>query len=281
MIETKEETYHGVWYLPDSDSRKLQGYVLLTDFTVSLHLTDPHDRNLEEKGNRQIDELKYPVIHGIGRYGEKITLYECRGISDHFEAKLMLYGDSHYSSFHNQKFRILGVHIPLFDSWISNQSFRMENCNSGFSINYNPPEEITFELNEHVSLNIQFECFPPSTENRNKLTLHHFALVQFVSTSEEGMAFAELFKYLRYFQQLVSFLARDGANISTARVYPSIENFKRDKFLGTMIYGALPFNKFQYDDFHWKYLVQKSDILPNIESFFKNWFVFASTVKKS
>lgn len=96
MIEGKEEIYHGVWFLPDSQV-KIQGHLTVTDFVIELHLTDPTNQELSERiTDSDIDELKYPVIHGRGRFGEKITLYDCSGFMESFNAKLMLYGDDHY-----------------------------------------------------------------------------------------------------------------------------------------------------------------------------------------
>lgn len=92
------------------------------------------------------------------------------------------------------------------------------------------------------------------------------------------MNLADLMKYLLYFQQLVSFLSKDGSNVSAARVYTTVEHYQRNKFLGTMVYGGIPFNKFEYpiQDRHQKYLVHRSDVNDNLETFFKNWFDFAA-----
>lgn len=278
MIEIKEETYHGVWFLPDSKIA-IQGHLLVTDFVIELHLTDPNNRELSEKTEvSDIDERKYPVIHGLGRLGEKITLYDCSGFSDSFNARLMLYGDEYHKDFNEEKFKILGVHIPYFDSWISNDSFKKATSEAGFSIEYRTPDKINIALSDSLDLSIDFECFSPSTEKRNKITLHQFALVHFIAKDARGMILAELIKYLLYFQQLVSFLSRDGANVSAARVYTKVEHFTRDKFLGTMIYGGTPFNKFEYliEDRHRKYLITKSDVNESLETFFKNWFGFAA-----
>src|SRR3569833_1424051 len=190
----------------------------------------------------------------------------------------MLYGDEYYKDFDIQKFKILGVHIPYFDSWISNDSFNKITDAAGFSIVYNSPEKVHVELDEWIELVIDFESFPPATEHRIKINLHQFALVNFVAKDADGMTLSELFKYLLYFQQLVSFLARDGANVSAARVYHDHDQFKRNKFLGTMIYGNMPFNIFEFplEDRHRNYLIKKADINENFGGFLTNWFGFAS-----
>jgi len=278
MVETKEETYHGIWFLPNSQIT-VQGHLTLTDFIIELHLTDPNNRKLsEEEVARDIEELRYPVIHGLGNYGEKITLYDCSGFIDSFNARLMLYGDEYYSAFNEQKFKIIGVHIPGFDGWISSDSFKKVSKSAGFSIEYTAPEKLTMALSDSIDINIDFECFQPSTENRNKITLHEFALVNFIAKDAEGIHLSEFMKYLLYFQQLVSFLSKDGANVSAARVYTSVEQYTRNKFLGTMVYGGVPFNKFEYplQDRHRKYLVSRADVDDGLEAFFGKWFSFAA-----
>jgi hypothetical protein len=278
MVETKEETYHGVWFLPDSQIF-VQGLLSVTDFVIDLRLTDPNDRGLSERfeGN-DIDEKKYPVIHGLGRYGEKITLYDCSGFLDSFNARLMLCGNEYYKPFNEQKFKILSVHIPSFDSWISHDSFKKTISDTGFSIDYESPKRLTIDLSDSVDLSIDFECFEPSTEKRNKITLHQFALVNFTTKDADGMNLPELMKYLLYFQQFVSFLAKDGSNVSSVRVYNTVENYYRNKFLGTMVYGGTPFNKFEFpiQDRHRNYLIGRKDINDNLVTFFKNWFDFAA-----
>ncbi|WP_316740637.1 HEPN domain-containing protein [Pedobacter antarcticus] len=278
MIETKEETYHGVWFLPNSQVT-VQGHLTITDFVIELQLTDPNSRQFSEKAEgSDIEELKYPVIYGYGNYGEKITLYDCSGFIDSFNARLMLYGDAHYKAFDEQKFKILGVHIPSFDSWISSNSFKKAANKDGFSIEYQKPDKLNIVLNDSLDLSIDFECFEPSTEKRNKIKLHQFALVNFISKDAEGMNLEELLKYLLYFQQLVSFLSRDGANVSAARVYTTVEHYEKNKFLGTMVYGGTPFNKFEYpiQERSRKYIVNRADVNDKLETFFKNWFSFAA-----
>jgi hypothetical protein len=278
MVEAKEEIYHGVWFLPDSQVQ-IQGHLTVTDFVIELHLTDPPNRKLSERvTGSDIDECKYPVIHGLGRFGEKITLYDCSGFMESFNAKLMLYGDDYYKGFTEQKFKVLGVHIPNFDNWISSESFKKTTSREGFSIEYLTPEKLNIVLNDNIDISIDFECLLPSTEKRNKITLHQFALVNFIAKSEEGMPLAELMKYLLHFQQLVSFLAKDGANISATRVYTTVEHYNRDKFLGTMIYGGTPFNKFEFPvhDRHRKYLVSRKDLHDNLDDFIISWFSFAT-----
>lgn len=276
MIEIKEETYHGLWYLPDSQ-RKVQGHLIVTYFIIELHLTDANNRKLDDRDSIDSDEVKYPVIHGLGQYGEKITLYDCSGLTDSFSAKLMLYGDRHYDNFNTQKFKILGVHIPFFDGWISSNSFSKVALSNGFAVNYNEPERINISLSNTLDIGIDFECFCPSTEKRNKITLHQFSLVHFIVKDGDGMILSELFRYVLYFQQLVSFLAQDGANVSAVRVYSDEQEYRRDRFLGTMIYGGVPFNKFEYPrgDLR-KYLISKSDVNGSLGSFIKNWFDFAA-----
>ncbi|MFC3355659.1 HEPN domain-containing protein [Sphingobacterium zeae] len=278
MVETKEETYHGIWFLPNSQIT-VMGHLTVTDFIIELHLTDPNNRKLSEEEAASVnEELRYPVIYGLGNYGEKITLYDCSGVIDIFNAKLMLYGDEYYSAFNEQKFKILGVHIPTFDGWISSDSFKNSYKSAGFSIEYTAPEKLKMALSDSLDINIDFECFQPSTENRNKITLHEFALVNFIAKDAEGIHISEFMKYLLYFQQLVSFLSKDGANVSAARVYTSVEQYTRNKFLGTMVYGGVPFNKFEYplQDRHRKYLVSRADVDDGLEAFFGKWFSFAA-----
>jgi|GEM_PF-2264351 len=278
MVETKEETYHGIWFLPNSQVT-VQGHLSVTDFVIELQLTDPNNRLLSEKvGGNDIDEIKYPVIHGFGSYGEKITLYDCTGYMDSFNARLMLYGDEYFKPFNEQKFKILGVHIPNFDGWISSDSFKKATSNAGFSIEYSTPEKLNIALSDSLDLSIDFECFEPSTDKRNKITLHQFALVNFIAKHEDGMDLKEFLKYLLYFQQLVSFLSRDGANVSAARVYTTVEHYDKNKFLGTMVYGGTPFNKFEYPirERAGKYLVTRDDVDESLESFLKKWFSFAA-----
>ena len=141
MIESKEDTYHGIWFLPDSQTL-VKGHLTVTDFVIDLQLTDPKDRRLcPEADTRDIEEQRFPVIHGIGQYGEKITLYDCTGFSDSFSARLMLYGDAHYMAMDTQKFKILGVHIPGFDNWINSDSFRKVSDEAGFSILFSEVED--------------------------------------------------------------------------------------------------------------------------------------------
>lgn len=278
MVETKEEIYHGVWFLPDSEVT-VQGHLSVTDFVIDLQLTDPNDRQLSDKKEVQdIEELKYPVIYGHGSYGEKITLYDCSGYLDSFNAKLMLYGDQHYKPFDEQKFKILGVHIPSFDHWISGDSFKKTVGENGFSIQYQTPDNVYIVLNDKLDLSIDFECFQPSTEKKNKVNLHQFALVNFIVKGEEGMNLPELLNYLLYFQQLVSFLSRDGANVSAARVYSTVEQYEKNKFLGTMVYGGTPFNKFEspIPERSRNYLVSRKNVNEDLGSFVSNWFSFAS-----
>jgi len=277
MIESKEDTYHGIWFLPDSQIF-VQGYLTVTDFFIELQLTDPKNRRLSpEAEQRDVDEQKFPVIHGIGEHGEKITLYDCAGFIDSFNARLMLYGDTHYMAMDAQKFKILGVHIPGFDNWINSDSFKKVSNETGFSISYKTPDKLDIVLNDSVDLSIDFECFEPSTERKNKINLHQFSLVNFIVKDGEGMPLSDLMKYLLYFQQLVSFLSRDGANVSAARVYTSIEQYSRNKFLGTMIYGNIPFNKFEHpiQERSTRYLIKRSDVNENLETFLQTWFVFA------
>ncbi|WP_157766334.1 HEPN domain-containing protein [Pedobacter ginsengisoli] len=280
MTETPDHTYYGVWFLPE-EQKKVQGYVRVTNFIIELHLTDPDGRQLTNKRHDSIDMENYPIIHGIGSYNERITLYQCSGFSGSFDVKIMLYGDQFYKPFDEQKFQILGVHVPLFDKWISAESFKRDIINTGFSITYNAPEEIECILNEEVKIHIQFECFLPTTENKNKINLHEFSLVHFVCLNKEGLALAQFFKYILHFQQLVSFLSRDGANVSAVRVYTDEKGFQQNKFLGTMVYGAIPFNKFEYsssDHLH-KFLITKNDIGTNLSSFFKKWFELANNAQ--
>lgn len=132
MVETKEETYHGAWFLPGCQET-VQGILSVTDFVIELRITDPNDRELSAKvEGGDIDEKKYPVIYGLGLYREKITLYDCSGFSDSYSARLMLYGDEYYKPFNEQKFKILGVHIPRFDSWINHDSFKKTTSDAGF-----------------------------------------------------------------------------------------------------------------------------------------------------
>lgn len=277
MIESNEETYYGVWFLPNSKAF-VQGYLRVTNFVIDLQLTDPKNRSFSpETESTDLEELKFPVIHGVGKYGEKITLYDCAGYIDSLTAKLMLYGDTHYMAMDIQKFKILGVHIPGFDNWINSQSFKKTSSKSGFSIVYDTPDKLKIPLNESLDLSIDFECFEPYTERKNRITLHQFSLVNFVAKNDEGMLLADLLKYLLYFQQLVSFLSRDGANVSAARVYTSIEQYNGDKFLGTMVYGGVPFNKFEHfiPEHRIKYLINREDVGDSLDTFIQNWFSFA------
>lgn len=274
MKETNEQSYHGLWFIP-GDDRKLQGHLEVSDYYIQLLLTDPNFcafDNIE----RETIEAHYPVIYGTGHYGEKLTLYDVSGFSGSFEAKLLLVGDHHLQAYDQQTFRIMSVHVPLFDRWISNSSFKQQSKENGFAIHYDPPNPISFDLDQDIRVEIEFACFQPSTENTTKVKLNEFAFVKFIS-QECAIPLAKFLKYLTHFQQLASFLARDGANISAARLFSDERAYAANKFLGTMIHGLYPFNKFQYsyNDRHWKYLIKSLDIKDNLQSFFASWFKLA------
>lgn len=275
MIETTEEKYYGLWFLPNSNT-KIQGYLVVTENVIDLNLTDPENRKFENNTSNETDELQYVVIHGLGEQGEKITLYDCVGFSDTLTAKFMLSGNQHYDSFENQKFKIIGVHVPLFDNWIGNDSFEKNSTATGFVIEYREPQAICIVLDDEVDLRIDFECFSPRANNRNKINLHQFSLVNFIVKEPTGMVLSSLFKYVLQFQQLVSFLLEDGANVSTVRVYSDDKEFLNNRFLGAMLYGGVPFNKFEYQSERRRYLISKADMGDNLSVFIQNWFGFSA-----
>lgn len=274
MREVNEDEYHGVWFLPNSRSQ-LQGLLSVTDSYINLNITSASDRKLSpEESYDPSNLIKYPVIHGIGQYQEKITLLECEGHIGSFEAKLMFYGDRHYTAIDKQKFQISAVHIPLLDQWFLGKSFRINNRNESFTLEYNKPKPFVIPLDDKVSIELHYECSTPQAKERNRIQIHHFTLVKFVTHDPKGLILKEIINYANRLQQLASFLTGNGANISTIRVYENKAEFQRNPFLGTQIYGGRSFNKNEfYQPFsETTYLFKKNELGDNFEQFIVNWF---------
>lgn len=71
--------------------------------------------------------------------------------------------------------------MSLFDRWISNSIFKQQSKENGFAIYYDPPSPISFDLDQDIRIEIEFDCFQPSTQNTTKVNLNEFAFVKFIS----------------------------------------------------------------------------------------------------
>ena len=272
MIESREEVYYGVWFLPDSEI-KLQGRLTVSENFIDLHLTDPQHYSFIKTDS--LDIQKFPIIYGLGQHREFITLYDCTGNSGDFSANLMLYGDKHFADIETLRFKIMSVNLPYFDKWMNPGSFKKEVSKDGFTIKYENPEKIDFELNEEIKLNIDFDCFIPDTRDKNKIVLHEYSYIQLISNNQEGSLLTSFLKNLTYLQQLVSFLFRDGANIDVIRVYSTPEDYSKNRYMGIMVFGLHPFNKYAHTEYGLHPLINYATVKKQLELFVKSWFAFA------
>ncbi len=273
MLETKEDVYQGLWFLPGTDI-KIQGRLTVSDNFIDLHLTDPEYYSFIKTDS--LDEQHYPVIYGISNHRELISLYDCSGFSGDFSVKYVLYGDEHFSNIENLKFNVVSISLPLFDKWIIQKSFNKEIKKGGFSINYIEPASLEFDLTAEIKLTVDFHCYIPNTDNKTKIILNEYSSIQLISTSENGLLLTDFIKQIVYLQQLLSFLFREGANIDYIRVYSSLTNYKNNRQMGIMLFGLFPFNKYAHPDLALHPLIKYDLIKEEIGSIVSNWFNFAN-----
>lgn len=267
---TTEDIYYGIWFLP-TKSISAQGRLTVTDYYIDLHLTDPEHHSLSEDR----DQESFSIIYGIGHSKEMITLYNCNGFAGNYQAKLMLYGDKHFTSIEDLKFKILSVNFPYFDKWINPGSFKKEMTDNGFVIKYENPQKIECLLDNQITLSIDFKCYVPEMIKKHKVNLHEHASVQLISNADDGTLLTDLLKYLNCLQQFTSFMVRDGANIEFVRVYSEPNEYISNPFMGTMVYSSYPFNKFSYDGHSERFLLNYLEIKNDFSELIKNWFNFA------
>jgi hypothetical protein len=272
MLESREDIYYGIWFLPGSDV-KLQGKLTVSENFIDLHLTDPNRYTFVKTDT--LDILSYSIIHGMTQHKELITLYDCSGYSSDFSAKFMLYGDEYFSSMESLKFAIMSLNFPLFDKWITHESFKKEIKDDGFLISYTNPTTIEFDLMDDLKLSIDFNCRVPETHNKTKVIINEYSSIQLISLKEEGLLLTKFIKSLLYLQQLLSFLFRDGANVDFIRVYPAQKDYKQKRLMGTMLFGLFPFNKYAHPEIALHPLIKYDLVKDDFHSLVKNWFVFA------
>jgi len=273
MIESREEVYYGIWFLPKAEI-KLQGRLTVSETFIDLHLTDPEHYSFIN--NDSLDLQKLPIIYGLGQHREFITLYDCSGYGGDFSANLMLYGDRHFADIETLKFRMMRVNLPYFDKWINPGSFKKEVLKNGFVIKYENPQKIDFELNNEFKLNVDFDCFIPDTHDKTKIVLNEYSLIQLISNNQDGSLLTNFLKNLTYLQQLVSFLFRDGANIDTIRVYLTPEDYSKNRYMGIMVFGLHPFNKYAHMEYGLHPLIKYTTLKERLEPFVQSWFAFAN-----
>lgn len=169
----------------------------------------------------------FPIITGVIETGEPITLVNCQmfnsnmrmrnigeSLSTYVEkavirAKYMLEGIV-FDSVDDIKFRsLMGVYSDL-DEWVDTSGFEIEhsfgeNEDFEYSIKYQAPEPLIFEINSEISVGIGFSYHGPTQSMVQKKAQIEQGSHLMIRSLGDPIHFEELFTYLRWFSLLLQF----------------------------------------------------------------------------
>jgi hypothetical protein len=266
----KEDIYKGIWRIPEYD-QELHGELSVTDNGIHLYITDPNFRSLPHSN----DPDKVNVIQGKGQDGEWISLFNCIGFSGSYEGEIVAISyDRLYDSINQLDFEVIQVVIPAFDEWFDLNSFSIARDETGFDVKYNKPPIITCPLNECLSLEIDFICYPPSTwgiDEIKSIKIQELTYLSIVNIGEKKYSIHEKFEIIAALQSFISFMHRDGCNIHYIKGIHAQTSYRANIHSGTSIYGLHKYNKHTYSSPRKSYIIKYSRISDDFPNVMKKW----------
>lgn len=196
----------GTWWLSENPENRILGTIKVSHKKITLEL----EGSFEQISGFQSPPYR-PIILGELRNEMDATLFQCSFISligglRHQNVTYVigyLFLGCHFINEESITFNRISLKFSKLDSWIQIHGFNATDTDGLFSISYTPPETITVEINENLSLSIFFGVSHSiSTSSKREETISQSISIQLATNNEFNF-----FEFLKLIQHLRNFLS--------------------------------------------------------------------------
>jgi len=197
----------GQWQLPENPENQIPGTFKFSPKRSSLDLQGSFEQNQE-----RINPQDRTIVNGIGEDGSQITLWNCLltessisggGQRTKYVVSFCFIGH-HFTNENEIEFNRMSIQFSKLNTWIQTHGFdSVPVTEDSWRIEYTPPETITVQINDNLSLSIVFSSNRSFSRSDRKTEV----ISQNISLNFENTSNLDFFEWYRLMQHLRNFLS--------------------------------------------------------------------------